>query len=57
VRDEGLKREMMEIFDVQFADTAQAVSIQADGSNSLILVPPGREALRSQRILSARLNP
>jgi polyphosphate kinase len=57
IYDEGLKREMMEIFDVQFADTAQAVNILGDGSNSPVSIPPGSEALRSQRILSSRLNP
>jgi polyphosphate kinase len=56
VLDEGLKRELIDIFDVQFSDTAQAVRINPDGSNSPIQVPPGSEALRSQWILSGMLN-
>jgi len=56
VLDEGLKREMIGIFDVQFSDTAQAVSINADGGNSPVPVPPGREALRAQRVLSTLLS-
>lgn len=56
VFDEALKRELIGIFDVQFSDTAQAVRIDADGGNSPIPIPPGSEAIRSQRVLSAMLS-
>jgi polyphosphate kinase len=55
VLDNELKHEMIGIFDLQFSDTAQAVSIQSDGSNLPMPVLPGSEAIRSQRVLSDRL--
>lgn len=55
VFNEVLKRELIEIFDVQFSDTAQAVGIDGEGGNSSIQIPPGGENLRSQQRLSLML--
>lgn len=55
VLDHDLKHEMIDIFNLQFSDTAQAVNIQPDGSNLPRPTPPGSQAIRSQQLLAERL--